>query len=69
MHRLSTELSSIYHCQDPAFSATRSHSSELLAASLSEGHDYLPPDFPQLQIAPRMLPLRVASMFKILVSA
>ncbi|XP_042038702.1 ABC transporter D family member 1-like isoform X1 [Salvia splendens] len=53
--------------KEPAFSASRSHSSQLLAASLSEGDDYLPPDFPQLQIVPRILPLRVASMFKILV--
>nr|AIU99490.1 ABC Acyl Transporter [Salvia miltiorrhiza] len=53
--------------KDPAFSASRSHSSKLLASSLSEGDDYLPPDFPQLQSVPRILPLRVASMFKILV--
>lgn len=53
--------------KDPAFSASRSHSSELLAASHSDGDDYTPPAFPQLQNTPRMLPLRVASMFKILV--
>lgn len=53
--------------KDPAFSESRSHSSELLAASLIDGDDYSPPAFPQLQNAPRMLPLRVASMFKILV--
>ncbi|KAI3462063.1 hypothetical protein Pfo_018726 [Paulownia fortunei] len=53
--------------KDPAFSASRSHSSELIAASLTEGDDYSPPVFPQLQSVPRILPLRVASMFKILV--
>lgn len=68
MHPLVIEIYFEYHCQEPAFSASRSHSSQLLAASLSEGDDYLPPAFPQLQIVPRILPLRVASMFKILVS-
>ncbi|KAL8475087.1 hypothetical protein ACS0TY_031493 [Phlomoides rotata] len=53
--------------KDPAFSASRSHSLELLATSLTDGDDYAPPVFPQLQSVPRMLPLRVASMFKILV--
>ncbi|GER47623.1 ABC transporter D family member 1 [Striga asiatica] len=53
--------------KDPAFSASRPHSSELIAASLTEEDDYSPPAFPQLQSVPRILPLRVASMFKILV--
>lgn len=63
------ELSWNYHCQDPAFSASRSHSSELLVASPTDGNDYPSPVFPQLQSVPRILPLRVASMLKILVSA
>ncbi|GFP84827.1 ABC transporter d family member 1 [Phtheirospermum japonicum] len=53
--------------KDPAFSASRLHSSELIAASLTEEDGSSLPAFPQLQTVPRMLPLRVASMFKILV--
>ncbi|KAL8034186.1 hypothetical protein ABFX02_12G011400 [Erythranthe guttata] len=53
--------------KDRAFSASRSHSSELISASLTEEEDYVSPVFPQLQSVPRILPLRVASMFKILV--
>ncbi|KAL0431949.1 UNVERIFIED_CONTAM: ABC transporter D family member 1 [Sesamum radiatum] len=53
--------------KEPAFSASRSHSSRLIAASLTGADDQSPPVFPQLQIVPRILPLRVASMFKILV--
>ncbi|KAL6554848.1 ATP-binding cassette sub- D member 1 [Orobanche gracilis] len=51
----------------PAFSASRSHSLELISASMTEEDDYSPPVFPQLQTVPRILPLRVTSMFKILV--
>ncbi|KAL6558839.1 ATP-binding cassette sub- D member 1 [Orobanche minor] len=53
--------------KDPAFSASRSHCLELISASLNEEDDYSPPAFPQLQTVPRILPLRVTSMFKILV--
>ncbi|PIN18935.1 Long-chain acyl-CoA transporter, ABC superfamily [Handroanthus impetiginosus] len=51
----------------PAFSASRSHSSQLIAASVSEEDACSPPSFPQLQSVPRILPFRVASMSKILV--
>ncbi|KAL6502583.1 ATP-binding cassette sub- D member 1 [Orobanche hederae] len=53
--------------KDPAFSASRSHRLELISASMTEEDDYSPPAFPQLQTVPRILPLRVTSMFKILV--
>ncbi|KAK4430578.1 ABC transporter D family member 1 [Sesamum alatum] len=53
--------------KEPAFSASRSHSSKLIAASLTGADDHSTPVFPQLQSVPRILPLRVASMFKILV--
>ncbi|KAG8373362.1 hypothetical protein BUALT_Bualt11G0016300 [Buddleja alternifolia] len=52
--------------EDLAFSPSRSHTSELIAAS-TERDDYSLSVFPQLQSVPRILPLRVAAMFKILV--
>ncbi|XP_051143944.1 ABC transporter D family member 1-like [Andrographis paniculata] len=52
--------------RDAAFSVSRSHSSNLIASSPNMEDSPLPV-FPQLQTAPRILPLRVASMFKILV--
>ncbi|PWA99062.1 peroxisomal ABC transporter 1 [Artemisia annua] len=53
---------------DSAFSSSKSQSyfSELIAASPSEDSTSLP-IVPQLQIDPRVLPLRVAAMFKVLV--
>lgn len=55
--------------KDSAFSASRtqSYSSELIEASPPERYDYPSAVFPQLQSVPRLLPLRVASMFKIIV--
>ncbi|KAL3829904.1 hypothetical protein ACJIZ3_018706 [Penstemon smallii] len=55
--------------KDSAFSASRSqfYSSGLIAASPTEGDASSLPLFPQLESVPRILPLRVASMFKILV--
>ncbi|XP_073155742.1 ABC transporter D family member 1 isoform X2 [Henckelia pumila] len=55
--------------QDSAFSASRtqSYSSELIAASPPERYDYPSAVFPQLQTVPKLLPLRVASMFKVIV--
>lgn len=54
---------------DSAFSSSKSESyfSELIAASPSEEISTLLPAVPQLQIDPRALPLRIASMFKVLV--
>lgn len=53
---------------DSAFSSSKSQSyfSELIAASPSKDSTSLP-IVPQLQIDPRVLPLRVAAMFKVLV--
>ncbi|XP_057491887.1 ABC transporter D family member 1-like isoform X3 [Actinidia eriantha] len=55
--------------KDSSFTSTKSQSyvSELIATSPSVDRDVALPIVPQLQIAPRLLPLRVASMFKILV--
>ncbi|XP_075510366.1 ABC transporter D family member 1 isoform X1 [Primulina tabacum] len=55
--------------KDSAFSVSRtqSYSSELIEASPPEKYDYPSAVFPQLQSVPRILPLRVASMFKIIV--
>ncbi|KAL6523685.1 ATP-binding cassette sub- D member 1 [Orobanche gracilis] len=53
--------------KNPAFSASRSHCLDLISASMTEEDDYSPPAFLRLQTVPRILPLRVTSMFKILV--
>ncbi|PSR88086.1 ABC transporter D family member 1 like [Actinidia chinensis var. chinensis] len=55
--------------KDSSFTSTKSQSyvSELIATSPSVDRDVPLPVVPQLQIATRLLPLRVASMFKILV--
>ncbi|XP_051117448.1 ABC transporter D family member 1-like [Andrographis paniculata] len=53
--------------KDTAFSASRSHSSVLIAASPIENEDSSVPVFPQLQILPKTLPSRLSSMLKILV--
>ncbi|KAL8234215.1 hypothetical protein R6Q59_020315 [Mikania micrantha] len=55
---------------DSAFSSsksTQSYFSELIAASPSEEKNSLLPVVPQLHIDPRVLPLRIAAMFKVLV--
>ena len=48
--------------------ATHSYISEVIAASPDTDYDVPLPIVPPLQRAPRALPLRVAAMFKILVS-
>ncbi|GMP54406.1 hypothetical protein CsSME_00019597 [Camellia sinensis var. sinensis] len=48
-------------------SKSQSYVSKLIAASPPVNHDVPLPLVPQLQTAPRLLPLRVAAMFKILV--
>ncbi|KAF5960513.1 hypothetical protein HYC85_001722 [Camellia sinensis] len=48
-------------------SKSQSYISKLIAASPPVNHDVPLPLVPQLQAAPRILPLRVAAMFKILV--
>ncbi|XP_059639454.1 ABC transporter D family member 1 [Cornus florida] len=55
--------------KDSAFSNSKEQSyiSELIAASPSWDHDVPLPIIPQLGTAQRMLPLRVAAMFKVLV--
>ncbi|MBA0653853.1 hypothetical protein Goklo_020968 [Gossypium klotzschianum] len=55
--------------KDSAFSnpKTPSYVSEVIAASPSVNHDVKLPVVPQLQRDPRVLPLRVAAMFKVLV--
>ncbi|KZV53751.1 ABC transporter D family member 1-like [Dorcoceras hygrometricum] len=55
--------------KDSAFSASRtqSYSSKLIEVSPPERDDYPSAVFPQLQSVPRLLPMRVASMFKIIV--
>ncbi|KAK8501359.1 hypothetical protein V6N12_021054 [Hibiscus sabdariffa] len=55
--------------KDFAFSnpQTQSYVSDLIAASPSSSHDVKFPVLPQLQRVPRVLPLRVAAMFKVLV--
>nr|KJB44204.1 hypothetical protein B456_007G239200 [Gossypium raimondii]KJB44205.1 hypothetical protein B456_007G239200 [Gossypium raimondii]KJB44206.1 hypothetical protein B456_007G239200 [Gossypium raimondii] len=55
--------------QDSAFSnpKTQSYVSDVIAASPSVNHDVKLPVVPQLQRDPRVLPLRVAAMFKVLV--
>lgn len=54
---------------DSGFSSSKSQSyfSELIAASPSEEISSLLPAVPQLQNDPRVLPLRIAAMFKVLV--
>ncbi|KAL4366300.1 hypothetical protein GQ457_05G014560 [Hibiscus cannabinus] len=54
---------------DFAFSnpQTQSYVSDLIAAAPSSSHDVKFPVLPQLQRVPRVLPLRVAAMFKVLV--
>lgn len=54
---------------DSAFSSTKSQSyfSELIAASPAEDLSTLLPVVPQLKNDPRVLPLRIAAMFKVLV--
>lgn len=54
---------------DSAFSSSKSQSyfSELIAASPAEDLSTLLPVVPQLQNDPRVLPLRIAAMFKVLV--
>ncbi|CAL5391391.1 unnamed protein product [Camellia sinensis] len=47
-------------------SKSQSYVSKLIAASPPVNHDVPLPVVPQLQTAPRLLPLRVAAMFKIL---
>ena len=56
--------------QNSAFSNSKAQSyiTEVIAASPSVDQTVPWPVFPQLQTAPRVLPLRVAAMFKILVS-
>lgn len=55
--------------QDSSFSSSKAESyfSELIAASPIAENSFPLPSFPQLQNDPRMLPLRVAAMFKVLV--
>ncbi|KAK8652829.1 hypothetical protein V6N13_126852 [Hibiscus sabdariffa] len=55
--------------KDFAFSnpQTQSYVSDLIAAAPSSSHDVKFPVLPQLQRVPRVLPLRVAAMFKVLV--
>uniref|UniRef100_A0A5B6Z6Q8 Putative Peroxisomal membrane ABC transporter family, PMP family isoform 1 n=1 Tax=Davidia involucrata TaxID=16924 RepID=A0A5B6Z6Q8_DAVIN len=55
--------------KDSAFSNSKEQSyiSELIAASPPGDHNVPLPVIPQLQSAPRILPLRVAAMFKVLV--
>lgn len=61
----------LVYLQDSAFSSsksTQSYFSELIAASPSEEIITSLPVVPQLQNDPRILPLRIAAMFKVLVS-
>lgn len=60
----------LLYLQDSTFSSSKSQSyfSELIAASPSEEISTLLPVVPQLQNDPRVLPLRIAAMFKVLVS-
>lgn len=67
---LSSELMADLFLQDSAFSNSKGQSyiSEVIVASPLVNHCVPLPIVPQLQSAPRALPLRVAAMFKVLVS-
>lgn len=59
-----------HHLQGTKFSKSEAelYFSELISASPSEADDSPLPVFPQLKSVPRILPLRIAAMSKILVS-